>query len=307
MKKSILILYQENDWSESSPDFSDAQNFGYNTWAQLCRAQGLVLVRASIEWFTGKSFSKHWMNVDGKWTKVSHTIAPSVIYDKCNEYNPKTGELIPSLHAKKRDLARAFSVYNEPEFTELFHSKLQQAVIFGESMPKTELVHPGDKIKGTKTKPVVLKNFFGSGGKQVTILDHNYTVTTKMLKQEFIAASKNGVLKDVRIVFLGSEPVYALSRKAKKGSLFTNFHQGASIEFIPLSAISKEVSNAKKIAKKVTVFRKAIFSLDFLTDPKTKKIYLMEINTMPGLDVFSQESLTTLKSYLKKLTQYLLS
>ena len=78
---------------------------------------------------------------------------------------------------------------------------------------------------------------------------------------------------------------YALSRVAKKGSLFTNLHQGASGIIVPEKFIPKDVNKiAKRIIEKLKMFPKAQYSLDFIFS-NSGKAYLVEMNTTPGIDL----------------------
>jgi len=89
----------------------------------------------------------------------------------------------------------------------------------------------------------------------------------------------------LRLVFHNNELVYALSRIAKQGSLFTNFHQGASAVLVPEESIPKEVFTiVKNIIAKISFFHENSFSLDFLFDVDGKP-FLIEANTAPGFDL----------------------
>lgn len=306
--QSILILYQGDDWKRSKPHHSDAQSFGYATWASQCKKKNIELYRATPDWFRNGRFFRSWKFTANGWEKVKKAVVPTVIYDKCSIYDQKTGAILPKVMIQKNKIETACRVVNDPEFSNLFDSKLNQALIFSQYLPKSSLVYPGQVVLKKGKSPIVLKEFYGSGGKKVVISHEAKMVAQKkLLFQEFIDASKNGVLQDVRIVFLGSKPQYALTRIAKKGSLYTNFHQGAHIEFLDLKKLSRMIALAKEIMQPLEIFPKRIFSLDFLVAQKTGRAYLVEINSMPGLDVFSEKSKKILEGYTRNLTEYLLS
>jgi glutathione synthase/RimK-type ligase-like ATP-grasp enzyme len=308
MKKSIFILYQGDDWATTVPGHTDAQEFGYTAWGTLCEKQGIDLLRGSLAWFKNGAFTKMWRFENGKWKKVAKKVKPNVIYDKCSLYDRKTGKLVTEVLEKKQEVEKYFTLVNDTEFTNLFDNKLYQSVIFHQYMPDSHLVQAGETVRKSGADPIVLKGFYGSGGKKVTISSAlSVRADRKMLQQEFIHATHKGTLQDIRIVFVGEKPVYALTRIAKKRSLYTNFHQGARIEFLDLKKLKNVLAITKKIVVQLRPFQKKVFSLDFLIDSKKRKPLLVEINSMPGLDVFSPESAAYLKKYLVALTHYLLS
>ncbi len=110
--------------------------------------------------------------------------------------------------------------------------------------------------------------------------------------QEFIISekgipgfSKKKEVADLRLVFMHHKLSYALSRIAKRGSLFTNLHQGASGVLVPEKFIPQGVWEiTRKIIKKLEIFPKAQYSLDFIFS-NSGKAYLVEMNTTPGIDL----------------------
>ena len=87
------------------------------------------------------------------------------------------------------------------------------------------------------------------------------------------------------MVFMNHSLVYALSRIAKKDSLFTNFHQGASAVLVPKRFIpANAIAMSKKILKKLSVFPEAHYSLDFIFTNSGKPVFI-EMNTTPGFDL----------------------
>lgn len=306
-RKSILVLYPGDDWKLAKPDHSEPHAFGYRAWGEYCKTQGIDFYRASMKWYKNGAFSKAWKFENGAWKKVAKLVRPTVVYDKAALYDKDGGGFEAEHHAQKLKIRDRVPVLNDPEFSLLCDSKIHQAVMFYDVMPRCSLVHPGDVVEAKNGAPIVLKNFYGSGGKQVEIIKKaKVTVKHLALHQEFVEASKNGKLADIRVVFIGEKPVYVLSRIARPGSLFTNFHQGASITFLKLLEAKEAVALAKNIAKRLSAFPKKVFSIDFLRDAKSGKLFMIEMNTMPGIDVFNDESRGVLDAFVAKLTSYLL-
>lgn len=308
MSKSILILNNEEDWALNTPDFTPSQNLGYSTWGEVCAGLGIKLYRSNIHWFEDGKFNKGWEIQNGKWLKVNSTIIPSVVYDKCGNFDKSTGNLLLDIQQMKISIEKIIPILNNTYFDSLVDNKLNQAVIFKDFLPNTRLALSGEVIKNEKGQTIVIKNIRGSGGKQVQIKnDLNITIENNSIVQDFIDAKKDGSVSDVRIVFLGETPQYALTRIAEKDSLFTNFHRGASIEFLNLENLQELLNLCKDILRKLEAFEKKIFSLDFMYDNTTNKYMLVEANTKPGLDVFDQKNIEILKKYLTNLSNYLVN
>lgn len=308
MSKSILILNNEEDWNLEVPDFTPSQNLGYSTWGEVCANLNIKLFRSNIHWFKDGQFTKGWEIQDGAWKKVDGAINPSVIYDKCGNFDKSTGNLLLDIQQMKINIEKAIPILNNTYFDSLIDNKLNQAVIFKDFLPFTRLALAGEVIKNEQGDTIVIKNIRGSGGKQVQIKnDKNITVENNSIIQDFIDAKENDSVSDIRIVFLGDTPQYALTRIAEKGSLFTNFHRGASIEFLDLDDLQELLNICREILRKLEAFDRKIFSLDFMHDNTTNKYLLVEANTKPGLDVFDEKSIEILKRYLTNLSNYLVN
>ena len=125
-------------------------------------------------------------------------------------------------------------------------------------------------------------------GNKETILNEEFIYP--ILLQDFVknengipGFSEMGELADLRITYINHEPLYALSRIAQNGSLFTNMHQGAISKRVPLEKIPENVWKiAEKITDKLKMFSRAQYSLDFFFDENGKPFFI-EMNSVPGL------------------------
>lgn len=311
MNKTLLILYNDDDWNLESPDYTTSQKFAYNRWGDLAdRELNVQLLRASQRWFQNGVFKKYWKynNKIRVWEKINGEILPTVVYDKSRVYDNITQQILPEYISVRKEIDKHVNVVNSPEFTELFTSKLNQSIIFKEFMPETKIIDQGKTLKNPDSDYLVIKNFYGSGGKQVNITnDSEVVINERSVIQKFIdGKDQDGKLQDIRIVFIGDEPQFALNRTAKEGSLYTNFHQGAKVSFTDLANVPGTLEICKKIIKKMEIFPSKVFSLDFLIESKSEQHYLMELNTMPGLDVFNESSIEIMDSYLVNLSKYLI-
>lgn len=282
-----------DDWKKIIPITSDGTRRSFEYWHTEGLKERISIYRASLAWYNTEKrhFTKAWAFRDGTWKKVKGPIVPDMIYDKI------AGKHDHALHEKKLEIAAHTKWFNTPYFSAYFNNKLFQYILLGEFMPTSLILHSKKElkhhIKKIKTKHIVVKPFYGSGGfnifieKKETLLRR--TLGYPILLQEFIDGSsgipgmKQNAVADLRIVYLNHKPIYALSRIVKGTSLFTNFHQGASAIAIPTKHIPKSISLlVKKIQKKLSLFPECEYSLDFIFDKKGRP-FLMEMNTAPGL------------------------
>ncbi len=301
--KMLLVLYTRDDWDIEDLKLSAGIQRSFEVWRDILEKKGIQLGRASIRWFEAKHFNRYWsMRADGTWEKIEQNVWPTYLYDKTRTYNPKNGQSIPEILAIKQNISEKIRMLNTLEFTNLIENKLNQAVVFSEFMPSTRLLLPGYQIKNPDKQNVVLKRLYGSGGRQVKISDaKTISVREMLVRQQFVKATKEGKLRDIRVGFIGDEPQYAYYRIAKKGDLFTNVHQGATMRFEKLSNIKSLLEFSARVAEPLKVFRKKIFSLDYLIDAKTGQPFLIEANSMPGFENFPDDALEKFFTSLTKL------
>lgn len=296
-QKRIVTVYYGDDWHKKIPKVSsESTRKSFQDWHERGMKRGVEFYRASIKWYDVKTneFKKAWAYRNKKWIKVEKAIVPDMIFDKI------AGKYDYELNDLKEQAAKKVLFLNHPTFKVLFSNKLSQYFIFAEFMAKSFIAHNENEFKTVidkiSSKLVVTKPLYGSGGFGITIDKKSKIKSNKLeypvLVQMFIennngipGFSKKGELADLRMIYMDHKLTYALSRVAKKGSLFTNFHQGASAILVPNKHIPKSVTSiAKKIIKKLSIFPNAQYSLDFMFDKKNKPI-LVELNTTPGFDL----------------------
>lgn len=314
-QKNLVIIYQEDDWKEMIPlKTSPETRVSFEEFYEFAQRNGWAVFRASIQWFDIATFSfrKSWTYSNKKWEKIEAPIAPDAIFDKVS------GKYDYSLFDLKISLSKKMAVVNSPLFRTAFDNKFSQYLSFQKFMPitllaenQTRLLEALDKIS---TEKAVVKEVYGSGGKQVTIKEKSFlknitsTFNYPVILQEFVETSgvpgisEKGAVADLRLVYVGEELVYALSRIAKTGSLHTNFHQGARAVLVPPEKIPASCLNiSKKIQKKLSLFKDANYSLDFMFTKDGAPIFI-EMNTTPGFDLLRMVGTPTIKeNYYQKL------
>lgn len=305
--KSILILYTGDDWHLDQPEHKERFKRSYSYWGDLCASRDIKLVRSEINWFNGENFAKYWeYNPNTKaWEKISNNFNPDVVYDKARIYDKTNGHLESGLYNKKILVASKYKFINPPEASLFLDNKINQLVLFNKYLPNSKFV-PANTSVNNNSK-LVIKLPYGSGGNQVQISeDRNIKISENSIIQDFIDAKVNDELRDYRLVFIGSELVYAASRIAEKDSSFTNTNKGAHSEIVDMNTIPFLVEKAKEISQPLSVFPKLIYSLDFIVETQSNKPYLMEFNSTPGVGVFV-DNIEIMELFYSKLTDYLLN
>ena len=229
----------------------------------------------------------------GKWIRVESPIFPDAVFDKVS------GKYDYSLFELKQRMTQKFPVNNSPLFRTLLNNKLAQYLAFSKFMPTTYVAENKIQLEGAvvqiRTEKIVLKEVYGSGGKQVSITDkisaQKTALSFPLIIQEFIETSgipkfsPKGSVADLRLVYVNNTFIYALSRIAKNGSLLTNFHQGAHVVFVPSKTIPRNcLELSEKIREKLKLFQKVSYSLDFMFDTMERPFFI-EMNTTPGFDL----------------------
>lgn len=314
-KHTIFALYTGDDWNEDQPYFTPSGQNTYRVWHQVAQEFDVELLQGSLYWFKNGRFTKYW-RYEGErgWKKINRSVKPTIVFDKSNFIVQE--KYAPDVHAAKKEIFRHLPMLNIPEFTFLIDNKLNQAAIFHEFMPPTIFYPLGTEVATKAGQPLVLKNLFGYGGENVTLLKKpKGKLAEPLVQQKFIkSVGPQGRVQDLRIFFLGDRPLYAYNRIAKKGSLYTNVHRGADTKLVELSSIKKVLKLADKMLEPLAVFQKKIFTFDFMIESRSQKPYLIEMNTMPGFEVFMTAQNQTVaqrerkfKGVLSSLTKYLLS
>lgn len=297
MRKKIVIIYDVDDWSKKIPLAKDPMTKkSFEDFYKRGEGRGVDIYRAYFGWFDKKkmAFKKSWTFRNGKWTKVLKPIKPDLIFDKLS------GKHDYQLHDFKTKLSNKIRFFNHPLFRTVLDNKLAQYLILEEFMPKSFLATSKKElnllVKKIKSSMVVIKPLYGSGGFGIKIGQKrkiNFKNTAfPVLVQEFIKSthgipgfSKKKEIADLRMIYINRKFLYALSRIAKEGSYFTNFHQGATVVPVPKNMIPKSAQKvAGRINKKMGIFQYNYYSLDFIFLNSGKPM-LMEINTTPGFDL----------------------
>jgi glutathione synthase/RimK-type ligase-like ATP-grasp enzyme len=294
VSKNIVVIYTGDDWEREIPISYEQTRKAFERWHTLALERNIQMYRASVEWYDVDKnvFTKAWAFRDGEWKKIIMPINADLIYDK----TPGASE--HKLFDLKMAMSKNSIMFNSPLFRAMVDNKLSQYALFSEHMPKTLVVMNKQELEISideiTTSKIVAKPLQGSGGFGIVIDEKSEILKNDfiypMLLQEFIkndngipGFSAEGELADLRITYINHQPLYALSRIAQNGSLFTNMHQGATSKRVPLEKIPENVwIMAEKITAKLKMFARAQYSLDFFFTETGKPVFI-EMNSVPGL------------------------
>lgn len=213
------------------------------------------------------------------------------VYDKSHIVNADS-QLNHQTLTALTDLQKTALVVNNPQFLLFANNKLGQQALLGEFMPAGEIITPWSK---PISRPAVIKQITGSGGKNVELRENLSTINQSLahdhIHQEFLDLKNDaGIAQDYRLVFVNHEFSYCFSRTASEPNEFrTNFFLGGAVDFLdPSSEIIAEILEmSAPITNRLKPFGKVIYALDFARDRASGKFKLIEINTKPGVDVFT--------------------
>ena len=265
--KAMVIIYDSDDWENESPLSGVPETrASFEDFYLYAAAKGWRVYRASTKWFDRKNFffNKGWTYSESGWEKVTSPIIPDAVFDKV------AGKRDYSLFGLKMKMGGKIPVINSPLFRTAFDNKLSQYLAFREFMPVSFLAENQHQfttaLDSVSSDKVVVKEIYGSGGKEVSIetkttLRDGLSLSFPVLVQEFIETggipefSEPGEIADLRLVYVGNHLVYALTRIAASGSLFTNFHRGATAKIVPSERIPSDcLALAERIRGKLGLF-----------------------------------------------------
>jgi len=190
----MVVLYNENDWDATIP-LNDAPEtrFSFEDFYTFAERYNIFVCRASIDWYNRntKTFSKAWSFSHNKWVRIEESFSPDAVFDKVS------GKYDYALFNLKQEMSETFPVINPPLFRTSFDNKLSQYLAFSQFMPKSFLVESNQQLREViekiPTSFLVLKEIYGSGGKQVLIGEKysidSSTLSFPLLAQEFIKTS----------------------------------------------------------------------------------------------------------------------
>lgn len=202
---------------------------------------------------------------------------------------------------------------NIPHNNPNIHSTKLSDIFFlaykGISVPNT-FFQNGLKINMGKIKeieqicklPCIYKTLFGSLGSRVHLIDSKEEIEgaikenghyNRYIFQEFISNDF-----DYRVVVANNKTTSICKRTRKKDKYRNNVALGATEKFLKIENAPEDVLDIAIRASRALKLNWA--GIDVVTDNKTNKNYILEVNRRPGLTENSSE-ISALYSYIKEL------
>ncbi|MDO8565762.1 MAG: hypothetical protein Q7S04_01070 [Candidatus Moranbacteria bacterium] len=303
--KKVMILFGRSRWEKSRPFDNKDYQYSYELLYSLCKKNGIQMYRASYEWYDyEKHIFKHAWIFSGKtskWERVSD-IKPDLIYDKTKGRE--------EVYYKKELMAERYAFINDRIFTRIIDDKFVTGLLFPQWSKENYIVRSHAELqvaaKKVGTPLAVLKPICESGGKGVQVFPKKNTSKISFrgehILQEFIDSScgvpgiKSG-MHDLRLVFVNDTIVYTYIREPKTGSYLANFAQGGSLTVIPKNSVPKSVLPIVKWAQNIfKSFHPKIYTIDLMFD-KSKRPWVVELNSMPGLYFTPEEKPSMMKMH----------
>ncbi|WP_372369990.1 RimK family alpha-L-glutamate ligase [Candidatus Uabimicrobium sp. HlEnr_7] len=210
---------------------------------------------------------------------------------------------IRSIHSADYYVLRAFENRNIPVINPTYSiikakdKLLTLQILMNHKLPITPSLivrnrqQLADSIENIQGPPYIIKNCFGSGGKNILLaydkpqlfamFDYTWVRDRNaiLLVQPFVRSIENH--EDVRVITLGHETHYAMIRTAAHGEYRTNIAVGGQVRATVLS--DEEKNMCATAAKAMNL---SICGIDFM---RTKEgPVILEVNSCPGLDGISQ-------------------
>lgn len=283
--KTIGLIYNDNDGVFAKFPFRYRYTHNsYKKFSEIGLRHNLKIVIAKPEWYKNRKFSLCW-NLPAN--KVEKDIPVDFVFDRCISLSIKHYKLMKKMREKIKKQVR---LMNSPFIVNACTDKYLTYRLLSDYTPKTFFSLKG--LKKIKTKLVVIKPRFGSGGRGIQIKEKNSVKKIKKdyLLQEFVDTSCGitGIylgIHDFRALVLNGKIIDFYVRAPRKG-LISNVHLGGRV--VRVGKIPKKVKNISlDVDKKFNKFKPRLYSIDFLID-RNQKPWVTELNSHVGFDIYYQ-------------------
>lgn len=298
--KIVAYTFGKIDWRRKFPHFKSFYQEPTEYLFSLGEKNGLKFILTDLRAFKNNCFKQGWF-FDNKWQKIKR-FCPDVIYDK-------SGVSFKNIGLKVK-INEKVPIINHPLFDLICEHKFLSYLYFKEYSPKTFILNKksiSKILKEIKTKLIVTKPPFGSGGKNVKIIPRQnlaqIKIKNELIAQKFIDSSwgiKNIVntYHDLRVVIVNGKISYSYLRIPQKKSLIANIAKGGKMVNVEKSQIPKKALEiVKNIDKQFQDFLPRIYTIDLIFD-KQQKPWLIELNSKPGIYFYPQDKKIQKKFYL---------
>lgn len=316
-------------YTESAPFPADGVYFrcnpSYEYFINYCREQGISAIFATSDDITAPNAVKSYWVFDGTWQRVTEAAEVKVFFDKL------TASALPQA---TQQLLTESSLYHSREIRRIFDDKLATYETLPElSIPTVRIsersvsgiqqaqqklqeliaAHPHTEDFGSE---IIIKDQFGSSGMNIYKVDNVNDVAAieeiravakniPYIAQPYIETASSGFLSktgrvDIRIILADGEFIQSFMREAKDGEYRTNAYQGGHLTYLDLDTVPKEVLAHVPYVLERLPYKGNVFALDFLQSD-SGNMYLVEGNSMPGLNWFYPENAQHAKLLMRNM------
>lgn len=303
-----------NNQTPFSKEFgNESYNVVYGCFLEVCKKFKLKVALTSSVDIVGPGLCRSfWSFENKKWIKSVLECSSNLIFDKFAPTNPgiksRRNLLFSSNKVKPFNDSFLFELFFDKQKT---YEKLAEYSIPTVSLEGNTLVsinkvckelailskkHTGSKDFSTD---IVMKDKFGAGGENVYKFSVNESenilktviknADVSFIIQPFVKFDQGfsyhnaPATTDIRFVYLGGKIVQSYIRIAKTGDFRCNEHLGGSLTYLPLTEIPEKLVTKANLIAKVLKQKSSLYALDFVIS-NNGNVYLLEGNTMPGLD-----------------------
>jgi ribosomal protein S6--L-glutamate ligase len=170
--------------------------------------------------------------------------------------------------------------------------------------PKSAIIFSPSSLNDVSKEfkfPVIVKASMGHRGMDVYKVESRNKL--EIIVSELTDDIKSCVIRefipndgDFRIFCVGYKAIGGMFRTPKKGDFRSNISQGGSAKGIDLKKYPKIIELAEKAAK---LTRTEIAGVDIILDKKTKKPYILEVNSGPQIDGLESTGVNVAGSIVK--------
>lgn len=303
-----------NNQTPFSKDFdNESYNIVYGYFLEVCKKFKLkVALTSSIDIIGPGLFRSFWSFKNKKWTKNNAECSSNLIFDKfaptnkgirsrrellfsSNRVKPFNNSFLFEIFFDKQKTYEELSLYSIPTVS-LERNTLTSINKVCKKLAVMTGNHSGAKDFSTD---IVMKDQFGAGGENVYKfpINNSKNILETVLKNSGVSFIIQPFVKfdqgfsyqnepattDIRFIYLGEKIVQSYIRIAKTGDFRCNEHLGGSLTYLPLSDIPIKLIKKANLIAKVLKQKSSLYALDFVIS-NNGNVYLLEGNTMPGLD-----------------------
>ncbi len=292
---------------------NESYNLVYGYFLKTCQKNNLkAAFTTSADIIGPGKCQSYWLFEKNAWIKVQKAGFSKLIFDKFSpisksrkiqrnllfsskQIRPFNDPHLFDLCFDKQKTYEALNGFSIPTVT--IKDRTRQGVIKAQKLLKEKIAK--HQNRSDFSKEVVIKDRFGAGGLNVYKFGNDQTkMMIALLKkhksisfviQPFVKFDKGFSFQnsskptDIRLIFLGQKIIQTYIRIAKKGDFMCNEHAGGLLKYISKSEIPLEIKKVSKRIADILNKKFSLYALDFIIS-NNGNIYLLEVNTGPGLD-----------------------